>query len=109
MTPPIPAKRPKSHSPNEKNIDWDITSAMETLQKFPKTEKINWSSMARRFNIQQTNAGLVLKEVAQKHGIDTKALEQKTGVTTTPTRIRRRKAKLRGGISQCPAFLPKRQ
>lgn len=100
---PIPAKRSKSHSPNEKNLDWDITSAMEELQNFPKTEKINWSSMARRFNVQQKNPGQVLKEVAQKHGIDTKALEQKTGVTT-PTRIRRRKAKLRGGAVSMPCL-----
>ena len=99
---PVPAKRRKSHSPNEQNLCWDVTSAMEALQNFPTNEKINWSSMARKFNIHQTNGGQVLKEMAQKHGIDTKTLEQKASDTTP--RLRRSKSKLRGGEISMPCL-----
>ena len=98
---PQPPNRPKTHSHNEQNMDWDVSTAMTTLQNFPKNEKINWSSMARSFNIPQRNGGQVLKEVAQKHGIDTSKLDMKS---QTPPRLRRSKTKLRGGEISMPCL-----
>ena len=47
----------KSHSPREDNMSWDINTAMRELQNFPPNTKINWSAMARQYNIPHTNAG----------------------------------------------------
>ena len=100
---PTPPKRFKSHSPNQENLGWDVTTAIETLKNVSPLEKINWSSMARQFNIPQKNGGQVLKEMAQKHGIDTALLEHSRNTCTTP-RLRRKKAKLQGGEISMPSL-----
>ncbi len=69
-TPPAP-KRQKTHSPNEDNLTLDMNKVIETLQHFPPNEKINWSGTARKLGIIQTNGGQFLKEIAQKHGMET--------------------------------------
>ena len=74
---------------------------MRELQNFPPNTKINWSAMARQYNIPHTNAGQVLKEMAIKHGIDTSQLENKA--ETTP-RIRRHKCRLPGGEISMPCL-----
>ena len=51
---PTTPKRRKSHSPKEANMSWDIDGAIEN---FPPNQKINWSSMARMYEIPQKNAG----------------------------------------------------
>ena len=87
---PTTPKRRKSHSPKEANI---IDGAMEELENFPPNQKINWSSMARMYEIPQKNAGQVLKETAVKHGIHTSTLEQSNNALCTP-RIHRHKCRL---------------
>ena len=91
----------KSHSPREENMSWDVNNAMSELQNFPLNTKINWSAMARKYNIPHTNAGQILKETAIKHGIDTSRLENKIEITP---RIRRRKCRLPGGDISMPSL-----
>ena len=104
-TPPAP-KRQKTHSPNEDNLDLDISEVIETLQSFSPNEKINWSCMARKMGITLRNGGQVLKEIALKHGIDTSKLEHSNSETTP--RIRRSKSKLPGREISMPC-LPSQQ
>ena len=100
---PTTPKRRKSHSPKEANMSWDIDGAMEELENFPPNQKINWSSMARMYEIPQKNAGQVLKETAVKHGIHTSTLEQSNNALCTP-RIRRHKCRLSGGEVSMPCL-----
>ena len=58
---PSTPKRRKSHSPRETNMAWNIERAMTELENFPPNEKINWSAMARKYEIPQKNGGQVLK------------------------------------------------
>ena len=99
---PTTSQRPKSHSPNEQNVGWDADGAMKELESFPPTQKINWSAMARRYNIPGKNAGQVLKERAIKHGIDTSSLDQNANIT--PRIIRRCKCRLTGGEIAMPCL-----
>lgn len=97
---PTPPQKPKSHSPSEQNMTWDVEGAMSDLENFPAHEKINWSAMARQYNIPSKNAGQVLKETANKHGINTTILDQRSN---TP-RIRRHKCRLPGGEISIPCL-----
>lgn len=98
-------KRAKSHSPSEHNLTWDLSSAIEELENFPKDEVINWTAMARRYQIPHKNGGQVPKETAQKHGIDVGKLDHRPN---TAPRIRRRKCRLPGGEISGPSLPPKR-
>ena len=100
---PTAPKRSKSHSPNEANMTWNVEGAMAELQNVPPNQKINWSSVARKYSIPQRNAGQVLKETATKHGIDTSRLEQGSETVHTP-RIRRYKSPLSGGEISMPCL-----
>ena len=99
--PEMPAKRHKSHSPKEENIEWDVKGAVEFLQQFPEEETINWTRVARQFGGMKGNAGQVLKELAVKHGIDIQKLEHKA---PSLPRLRSRKRKLPGGEISIPSM-----
>ena len=73
---------------------------MSELENFPANEKINWSALARQYNIPGKNAGQVLKEMANKHGIDTTRLDQRSNAT----RIRRHKFRLPGQEISMPCL-----
>jgi hypothetical protein len=98
---PTTPQRPKSHSPNEHNLTWDVQGAMRELENFPPTQKINWSEMPRQYRIPGKNAGQVLKETVNKYGINTASLDHRCN--TTP-RIRRRKCRLTGGEISMPCL-----
>ena len=100
---PTTPKRKKTHSPKDTNMTWDIEGAMKELENFPPNQKINWSSVARKYAIPQRNAGQVLKETAAKHGIDTFRLEQSSDMVHT-LRNRRRKSRLSGGEISMPCL-----
>ena len=93
-------KRRKSHSPSEQNVTGDVTGAMEELRNLPNGEKINWSAMARKYNIQQKNGGQILKELAEEKGIDVSKLDQQR---VTPHQ-RRCKKRLPGGEISTPCL-----
>ncbi len=76
------------HSPNEENMDWDVSKAMATLQTFPENETINWSSMARTFNIPKMGWKKRPKNMELTHWSWTR-------LGQTP-RLRRSKTKLQG-------------
>ena len=77
---------------------------MEELENFPEDSTINWSAMARKYEIPQKNGGQILKETAQKHNIDVSKLDHRQN--TTP-RVRRRKCRLPGGEVSGPTLPPK--
>ena len=97
-------KRSKSHSPKECSLTWDVDAAMEELENFPEDSIINWSAMARKYEIPQKNGGQILKETAQKHNIDVSKLDHRQN--TTP-RVRQRKCRLPGGEVSGPTLPPK--
>ena len=99
--PDKPAKQPKSHSPKEENIEWDVKGAVEFLQTFPEEETINWTRVARQFGGVKGNAGQVLREVAAKHGIDIQKLDHKA---PSLPQLRSRKRKLPGGEISIPSL-----
>ena len=63
---PTQQGKTKSHSPTNGTY-WDVSSAMAMLQ--------NWSAEAQKLGITGANRGQILKETAQRHGIDTMALD----------------------------------
>jgi hypothetical protein len=65
-----PNKKHKSHSPSDSKLTWDVDAAMSELESFPEDQIINWSAMARKYNIPQKNGGQILKAVAEKRGVD---------------------------------------
>lgn len=99
-----PAKRqqksPKSHSPNFDNVTWDKKAVLQDLRQYPPAPPaINWQEFARSHSIPGKNCGQVVKEFAQKSGIDTFQLD---GLTPgRKTRISKRK--LQGGEISAPA------
>lgn len=82
----------KSHSPVESNFTWDVSKAMDLLRAWPADTQINWSSEAKKLGIPGANRGQVLKETAQRHGIDTMSLDGRA----PGRRIRVRKRRLPG-------------
>ncbi|KAL5509921.1 hypothetical protein EMCRGX_G005368 [Ephydatia muelleri] len=70
------AGKKKTHSPSmEENVTWDTTAALNELKNWSEDKKINWSQVARQYNIPGKNRGQVLKEFARKNGLDTYALD----------------------------------
>jgi len=43
-------------------LTWDLSSAIEELENFPEDEVINWTAMARRYQMPYKNGGQVLKK-----------------------------------------------
>ena len=98
---PDKPKKHKSHSPSDSNLTWDVDAALSELETYPEDQSINWSSMARKYNIPQKHGGQVLKEVAKRRGIDVSRLDGRGGTTQ---RIRRKKKKLAGGEISTPCL-----
>ena len=76
---------------------------MAELENFPHGEKINWSAMAKKYEIPQKNAGQVLKETASKHGIEVSQFNNIRNTTCTPI-IRRSKCRLSGREISMPCL-----
>ena len=68
-----PSKKHKLHS----KLTCDVDAAMSELESFPHDQIINWSAMARKYNIPQTNGGQILKTVAEKRHIDVSRLDKR--------------------------------
>jgi len=52
-----------------------------SLKTFPEDSIINWSAMARKYEIPQKNGGHILKETAQKHNINVSKLDHRQNTT----------------------------
>ena len=102
--PPLQAKKKKSHSPSEQNLTGDVSGAMDELRNLPDGEKINWSAMARKYNIPQKNGGQILKALANEKGIDVSKLDQQR---VTPHQ--RCKKRLPGGEISTPCLPTKEE
>lgn len=79
--------RPKKHSPKFENVNWDKENLLMQLKNWPQQQIINWSALAREFNIPGRNNGQVVKEFALKNGIDVFVLDNRP----SNTRLRVRK------------------
>ena len=86
---PTQRGKTKSHSPTN-GTNWDVSSAMAMLQNWT-ADNINWSAEAQKLGIKGANRGQILKETAQRHGIDTMALDGRVS-----QHIRARKRRLPG-------------
>ena len=71
---------------NDGNRNWDTTT------------KLNWSALARKYNVPGRNGGQVLKEYAQRHGVNTYQLDG----LEQQKRDRQRKLKMPGGEISVP-------
>ena len=89
--PPHP-KKAKSHTSATTHFDQD--NVLEDLRNHPTSTKINWSELARKHGVDSKNGGQVIKEFAQKEGIDTCRLECRT--EEPKPRMRAQKRKLPG-------------
>ncbi len=62
---------------------------MDELRSLPDGERVNWSALARKYNIPQKNGGQILKELTESRGIDVSNLDQER-VTTHQRRCKKR-------------------
>ena len=65
--------KPKRHSPCDENCMWDTNTVLTDLCQWQPGVRINWSQFAH-----DQNAGQVVKEFAQRHGINTFLLDQRS-------------------------------
>ena len=62
----------KSHSPNFSDVTWNKEEVLRDLQQHPLAPPpINWQKFAREHNVPGQNASQVVKQFAQKSGLDT--------------------------------------
>ena len=89
------SKKLKSHSPNFGNVDWDTQQVLSDLRTWPEGVAINWTRFVRSHTITGGNAGQVVKELAQRNGIDVEILDHHT----PSRRLRSSKHKVAYGVS----------
>jgi len=65
----------KTHSPSTRNITWDIDAVVNELKNWPQDKRVNWTELARKYSVPGMNGGQVIKEYAQKCGIDTISID----------------------------------
>ena len=87
----------KKHSPKFENVQWDKENLLVQLKNLPQGQIINWSALARKFNIPGRNNGQVVKEFAVENGIDVFMLDHR------PSTTRLRKLRMPGGQISVPA------
>ena len=85
----------------------EIDTVIHHLENWPTEENINWSEVPRKVDITQANGGQIVKEIAQRHGINTARLAHTAEGDTTP-KTSRSKSKLSGGEISMPC-LPTRE
>ena len=89
------SKKFKSHSPNFGDVDWDTQQVLSDLRAWPEGVAINWTHFVRSHTITGGNAGQVVKELAQRSGIDVEIPDHRT----PSRRLRSSKHKLAYGVS----------
>ena len=80
----------KKHSPKFENVQWDKEHLLVQLKNWPQGQIINWSALAREFNIPGRNNGQVVKEFAVENGIDVFMLDHRPSTTRLRARKLRR-------------------
>lgn len=94
-TPPAKQPKTKSHSPDFSTVTWDKVKVLLDLQNHPTAPPpINWKQFATQHRVTGKNAGQIVKEFAQKSGIDTVQLD---GRQLDQARMRVCRRKLVGG------------
>ncbi len=88
----------RRHSPKFTNVQWDKEGLLDRLQNWPTGQMVNWSELAREFNVPGKNKGQVVKEFAIESGVDVFQLDQRP----SGTRLRARKLRMPGGEVSVP-------
>ena len=76
----------KKHSPTFQNVQWDKENLLTKLNNWPQGEIINWSAVARQYNVPGKNKGQVVKEFAKENGVDVFKLDNRPSNTRTRAR-----------------------
>ena len=95
-------KKPKKHSPNFNNVDWDKENVETTIRNWPTDIPINWSAVARQHGVTGGNGGQVVKEFVESLGL-------LNGTMSTPSRkprVRASKTRLPGSSIPIPSNPP---
>lgn len=79
-------------------LQWDKENLLTMLKNWPKGEIINWSAVARQYNVPGKNKGQVVKEFANENGVDVFKLDNRP----SSTRLRARKLRMPGGQISVP-------
>ena len=90
--------KPRKHSPKFDNVQWDKEGLLDKLKDWPEGIIINWSEIAREFNIPGSNGGQIVKEFASENDISVLDLDKRP----PNTRIRARKLRMPGGEVSVP-------
>ena len=93
------SKKPKKHSPNFNNVEWDKENLEHTLQNWPSDSPINWSAIARDHGVPGGNAGQVVKEFANSLGLFT----SEGSTPRRKPRLRAKKVRLPGSDISIPS------
>ena len=51
-----PSKKPKKHSPNFNNVEWDKENLEQTLRSWPGDIPVNWTAVARDHGVTGGNS-----------------------------------------------------
>ena len=79
-------------------MQWDKENLLTKLNNWPQGEIINWSAVARQYNVPGKNKGQVVKEFAKENGVDVFKLDNRA----SNTRTRARKLRMPGGQISLP-------
>ena len=104
FTKPSQPKRPKVHA--SKTTTFDENAVLEDLNNLHPAKKINWSEIARKHGVCQSNGGQIIKEFAVRRGVNVLALEHRE--REAQPRLRSMKRKLPGMMysmcTHCDAY-----
>ena len=89
----------RKHSPNFDNVQWDKDSLLAELKDWPSDVIVNWSEIARKYNIPGSNRGQVAKEFATESGLDVCHLDGRQ----QSSRLQARKLRMPGGEVSVPS------
>ena len=101
--PPLQLQRKQNPVGNLTNVTWDKEVLEEEVENYPDGTRVNWSDLARRHNIQNTNGetakngGQITQEWLKSVGANVNRFIRSNTCTTTEERIRRKKLRGTGG------------
>ena len=82
---------------------WDTEALKEEVKSYEDERMVNWSELARKYDVNKANGGQIIKDWLNREGVDVNQFKRKHGQSdTTMTNIRRKKRKSAGGEMTVP-------
>ena len=82
---------------------WDTEALKEEVKSYEDERMVNWSELARKYDVNKANGGQIIKDWLNREGVDVNRFKRKHGQSdTTMTNIRRKKRKSTGGEMTVP-------